>query len=288
MSVVVDSPLPTDDPELGQETAAAGETGSLDAQVVDTDADQGAADSPSPEQQEITNLSTVYGLDLSGFSSPADARAAARLLAEQYAQAGLAISQELSYLPPVPKPEAPTSQFDEVLADPTLDPAIKQKLAAAKQQYDQQLQAYDAAIQQQQTRFQETRQAEVRSRAGVALDKFASPKYGVAGARTVSQQIATQNVFKVAEAIIDGMVQRGARIPPIEAVVQMAVDLDGGAASAQKTSDAAKALGQKSRATSNAVTLGPKSRVNKPYDPLGVLNDDSFRAGLRAIAARNR
>lgn len=296
--------------------------------VVDTTvpADQvaPAAEAPVVEQpNNIALLSEQFGVDLSGFKDEDSAIAAVRLLTEQFARDGLEQQQQLyqqpagvTYQQPAPvvptAPAAPEFNFD----DPDLDPKVasvlkflKEKLDAAEYKAEQ-ANAFNRNIQEQAVQRHKN---EVTRRAAVVIDSVASDKYGSTGKRTVAQQMAVDKLYELANVVIYGMSARGAQIPTIEKVMSTVLTLDGnppkaGAANASPTPSVQSVSTPASPTLAAAVAarLEPRSGGNFPQtgvgtvpgqgsvpikradDPMGLRNDPSFQAGVRAIFARHK
>lgn len=191
-------------------------------------------------QDQIRQVAERYGVDadqLSGFSDVGNAEAAARLLLNQIASAGFqtlygqpqapaVLQPPAPVLPPVATPAAPAFELDEELIDPKVVAVIKSQQAQIAE-----AKAAAAAAQQAVAQFQSQNAAQVQQqvfdRATAAVDKVASPKYGVGQQRTVPQRLAVENLYRIADSLIAGMQARGMPVPVIETVIQQALYLDG-------------------------------------------------------------
>lgn len=201
--------------------------------VVDgTDAQTGPATSTEPEAPKPDawkdDFKNTYGFDAGGYSTKDDAFQALKDITERFALAGLNQKAPIvDDFPTVQPPAAKTEpEFDE--NDPTLSPEIK-KLLAANKVLQEQIRQREIAAEQAQAQYDARVRQEVLTRAVGAVDKLASPKYGVGATRTYTQQKALQALLQTADDIYKGMLVAGQQVPTIETIMNLAVRHDGGA-----------------------------------------------------------
>lgn len=241
---VIDSLLPQTANGF-QPPVAAGSQPSVVSPPAAFGAGNGAATDPfapptPPPVDELTQLSQSLGIDITGFSTPEDARRAVQMVVERYAASGMNGS------PAVPEPPAPPPQHQawppswattqqpsqapvaEPLESAITDPKVLKHIEDLRQRVAQ-AEARDQQRQAEQEAAYSAQVQELERRTDLAIDKLANSKYGVAGQKSFSQQVSRENLKRLAGSIILGMQNvPGQRVPLIEQVVALAAFYDGG------------------------------------------------------------
>lgn len=244
---VVDSPLPQT-PTGFNPPVVAGNQPNTD--VPPFSFEPGPAAPAVEPVDEVAQLAKSLNLDVTGFSTPEDARRAVQLVVERYAATGFA-SPQAPFEPQVPA--APTGNqyaqaqaaqqlqrqqpavrgevdddFDSAITDPKVLKKIKElnsRLAEAEAQA--QRVAQEQAAQQEQA--YQVQIAELDRRTEQAIDRMASSKYGVGPQASFSQRVSRENLKRLAGSIILGMQQvPGQRIPVVEQIIGLAAFYDNG------------------------------------------------------------
>lgn len=233
--------------------------------------------------EDLAQLGSAYGVDVNEFSGESDARAAIKLVAGKYAKIGL--NSPATQKNEVAKPKVETEEgFDETALDAKTSAYVK-KLRKDAESARRESEEYQRG--QEQARQEQTNTAwgQVMERANSVMDSVASHDFGVKNEVNSVQQIKRETVMKTAGAILQGMVASGHAVPAIEKVMETALLLNGYTVSkSQKTST--KASLPPGGVTAAEVKKPASLVIRKPYDPLQVMNDPSFRAGLNEIFGR--
>lgn len=267
----------------------------------------GVSSEPTPEGQpapevpptRAQQLSDALGIDLTQFSSEADAEVAARILVEGYAASGL----NSQPAPPTPGPPAvgpPQPQQNTAPApaevpelpdledvDPKVAAYLKQ-LTAESQQRNAELERYRQQQAQYAAQQRQQQDLEIAQRAHAAIDGWADAQYGTGQTATFAQQIARRNLLSTADAIINGMTARGQRVPTVERVIEMARLLQSG-----PTAPAAAqppALGTPAPPVPQApkAPMSPFSRDRVKVGTPNYTDDPQALAEAKAILSRSR
>lgn len=249
-----------------------------------------APETPESPLPELLELTETFGGDFTGFSSVDDAKRAALLIAQSYAQAGSVAPAHSPQRSPDPISPSPVEEEEEDFGDldlkvvarlKKLDSELKQTRAESRQ-FQERLVQEQSVLQQQQNK-------DVLDRALGAIDALADPRYGVGGNQNFTQQIARENLLRTADRIIQGMVGAGKNPPTIEKLINMAVLAESGKLPAAKAAAGGKG------APPAPVAGGSQQQI-----PAGVshrktggeidsyLGDKDYMAGARAILARGR
>lgn len=262
-------------------------TPSFEPPVIDA-----APETPAGPAPELLALGETFGGDFTGFSSIEDANRAALLIAQSYAQAGSAPPPQPPQNSQAPAPPAAAVE-DEDFGD--LDPKVVARLKrldsdlkqtrAQAQQFQDRL-AHDQHVMQQQ------QNKEILDRALATIDALADPRYGVAGNRSFTQDIARENLLRTADRIVAGMKNTGKHIPTIEKLVHMAVLAENGKL---PTAKAAAAGGSQNGVPPAPVGGGskdfgaaPQQRRKTGTEVDSYLADKDYMDGARAIVNRGR
>lgn len=263
-------------------------TPSFEPPVIDA-----APETPAGPAPELLALGETFGGDFTGFSSVEDAQRAALLIAQSYAQAG-------SVPPPAQPPQnsqtsAPPAAAveDEDFGD--LDPKVVARLKRLDSDLKQtraQAQQFQDRLAHDQQMLQQQQHKEILDRALATIDALADPRYGVAGNRSFTQDIARENLLRTADRIVAGMKSTGKSIPTIEKLVHMAVLAESGKL---PTAKAAAAGGSANGAPPAPVSGGakdhglpPQQRRKTGTEVDSYLADKDYMDGARAIVNRGR
>lgn len=239
----------------------------------------------APEWQ--ASLAKRFGVDVSGFSDEANALSAIRMTAENSARAGVQSAPVVQTPEPVEpvKPSEVTAESLGLEGD-EIDANILQAFQVMSIRHDKKIAdlqtAYDKQIEQVTADSSVSGTANAQT-ANTLIDKLASPKYGVGDNRTVPQQMAVNKVFEIAELIAKGGSVQGMSV---ENIVEMALLSDAGVAMSSvqgnpppEPTSAGGAAGEKKIYGRKPVT----KRGDNPIDPMGLLEDPVFRAGVTRI-----
>ncbi len=208
---------------------------------------QGQA-SPQAVQADLQKLGKVFGVDVSQFKNPEDAKQALRILSERYIQHGLAPQppvQQQQQQPPQQRQQAPPPQqqqrrednFDFNGVDPIVAQrirALEAEVAASREETATFRQQSEQAAQAQ---FHQAR-AEIRNRANRALDSLQNPTFGVGGQQNLQQQFARRSFLDMTEKMIIGMAESNTLNSTIEDIVLSMAYLANGAAPPQQQQQA--------------------------------------------------
>jgi hypothetical protein len=297
--VVVDSPLPV---EVDRFSGAPIETAGVPAVPAADATQQAATETPAAGQpNELVELSQKFGVDLTGFSSKQDALAAVRLQAERFAQAGIQPSFDFGPVSQGQQQVVPAQPAAEVEPNFDFGEDVNPKVVAFLKEQHKQTQAAIKEAKEARSQVDNfhrqsvtQRQVEVTQRAERSIDSLVSPKYGVSGKRNISQELAVQTLKQKAGAILNGFVYSNQPVPTIETIMALAVELDGGAGVVAQQQ---AAVGQQQIP---AHSLSPRQgtvpnggaptlpNVARPHDPLGLLNDPGYIAGVKRIMASSK
>lgn len=286
---VVDSPIPSTPVDPSPIDNDSSESGALADDNAESEDTHDASVSDSGERDWAKDLSEQFGTDVSGFSSEKDALSAVRMLAEDYAKRGLTqpSNSSINYETVDQNSSQDTSDdlgvdFDDADLDPKIASAFK-TLQSNYQKLVQQQKDTEERFRQTQAEQVKSQWNQVWERANSAIDKLASPKYGVGGNRTALQMIATNNIRQLTESIISGMAQSGKQLPTIEKLVSMAVMLDGGELPKKASPKANAPVPPDQRGVRPQIQSSSSSKVVDPSDPLGLRNDPKYRQAIRHI-----
>lgn len=246
---------------------------------------------PEGPSAEILALNETFGADFSTFSSSEDAQRAALLVAQSYAQAGNVAPQRQAPAAPV-APAAPAAPaVEEDYGD--LDPKVVERLKRMDNELKQtraQAQQFQDRIAHDQQMLQQQQHQDILNRALGAIDELADARYGVAGNRTFTQDLARENLLRTADRIVAGMRAAGRNPPPIEKLVRMAVLAESGklptakaAAAAVKGASPAPIAGG---SNVQGVPQVPRRKTGGEVDTYTA--DKEFMDGARAIVSRGR
>lgn len=184
----------------------------------------------------LTQLSQVFGVDLSQVADNASATSALSAVIDIIAQAG---QQSGAPPAPAPAPTAPTVQaptidfsFDPAaLADTSPELAEGFKNLTAKQQEAFKTILAEASEAKQLAQkaaedFQAIRAGQVQQqwkavtdRAESFLDSLNSPKFGSSANRTVAQRIEAEKAHALANDVIKGLIRYSGQVPTIETIM---------------------------------------------------------------------
>lgn len=269
-------------------------------------------------QDQIKAFAESYGLPaehFAGFTDLSNAQAAARLLLDSFAREGLGGWEQSPVLdgpaapvfPPAPNvvqqpqpaqvTEALKLDLDEATLDPKLVAAFKQLQEFASkgvQSATERAEKAEKLVQEFQTRQQNEQRQAVATRASSAVDKLASPRYGVGRNRTAAQKLAVENLYRLADGIIYGMHNRGLPVPQIEQVIQQAVLLDQTASApaqpVQPQQQQPQLLPQQYQGHFGQAFAPPRAPVNTPFPqqnrPISLENDQQFAQAALEILRR--
>lgn len=255
--------------------------------------DAAAPETPAAPAEELIALNETFGGDFTGFSSVEDAQRAALLVAQSYAQAGLAPPQQHSApaVPAVPAAQAPpVVEEDYSDLDPKVAARLKQ-LDADLRQTRAQAQQFQDRLLHEQTMIQQQQNHEILNRALAAIDALEDPRYGVGGNRTFTQDIARENLLRTADRIVAGMKGAGKSVPTIEKLVRMAVLAETGKLPVPKKAGAPGRPGAPPAPLAGgtpgqSIPQVPRRKTGGEVDT--YMGDKDFMDGARAIVNRNR
>jgi hypothetical protein len=203
---------------------------------------------PQPQvQDDLQKLGKVFGVDVSQFKNPDDARQALRILSERYIQQGNHQPQpQRQQAPPPPQrtdlprhtvSTPPQRKAEDELDYNGVDPvvanrlrALEAEIAASKQESQQYRDQFEQA---EQAKVLDARR-EIHSRANRALDSLHHATFGVGGNQTLQQQFARRSFLDMTEKMIIGMAENGTLNSPIEDIVLSMAFLTSGAAPQQQ------------------------------------------------------
>lgn len=251
---------------------------------------------PAAPAPELVQLTETFGGDFTGFSSVEDAQRAALLIAQSYAQAGVA---------PPAQPQPPAGYATSTNAPPAqeeidysalgdLDPkvaAILKKLDGDLKTTRTEARQFQERLANEQSAMQQQQNQELLNRALGAIDGLADARYGVGGNQNFSQQMARENLLRTADRIVQGMRAAGRTPPTIEKLIGMAVLAESG-----KLPAPPKAAG----AGRPGAPPAPLAGGTQPPQPSGFqrrktggevdtyMQDADFMNGARAIVQRGR
>jgi molecular chaperone GrpE (heat shock protein) len=252
-----------------------------------------APETPEGPAPELLALGETFGGDFTGFSSVEDANRAALLIAQSYAQAG-----NVQHPPQPPQnSQAPTPPAAAVEEEDfgDLDPKVIARLKRLDSDLKQtraQAQQFQDRLTHDQLMLQQQQHQDILNRALATIDSLADPRYGVAGNRSFTQDIARENLLRTADRIVAGMKSTGKSIPAIEKLVHMAVLAESGKL---PTAKAAAAGGGSNGAPpaplgggSKDGAFAPQQRRKTGTEVDSYLGDKDYMDGARAIVNRGR
>lgn len=234
------------------------------------------APAASKYDEDTIAMAQAYGVDVNGFADDASARNAVKLIAERYAFANQQVPQEEV------EDEQVVDEIDKTVLDAKTAQYIK-KLEAQSAKQQELLLAQHQAAQQAEAQYIDNLWADSTRRSIALVDGLAHPALGVSGKTTPLQDAGREAVFKTAGRLLNGFLREGRNPPAIEVVVRTALELNG--------------IPSKKPATPNAKSLppGPTAAqpakkinlptVRRPHDPLGIMQDESFRRAVPEIFA---
>lgn len=315
---VVDSPLPNVANGAAPPEPAPQNTPDPTLQkILDASKQQQQAPKVDPETDRLGKL---FNVDLSQFSNPNDAKAAVRLVAERYAALGSAAQQQpqqqipqQQFQQPKPAAQLPAAQQQQAAYD-GIDPVIAQKLQALEAEVQaarQESQAYKEQAEQQYTVQLQAQEQQLHQRAQSAIDKLASPKYGVGGQQTFQQRFARENLIRMTMSMANGMYQSGTALPTIEEILQSTAEMFDGYTPKPQAAPQVDIVAQLNAAAQQQVPAPfqapqvPAPQVPAPFQVpqpqtqlppnkkfSGGINDlstdSTFMAGARQILSRGR
>jgi hypothetical protein len=215
--------------------------------------------SPASVQADLQKLGKVFGVDVSQFKNPDDARQALRILSERYIQHGLnsnvppphqqAPLQQRQQAPP-PQQRQTQQRTEDEFDYNGVDPIVANKLRALEAEVAASRE--EAAIFRQQSeaaaaaQFQNAR-AEIRNRANRALDSLQSATFGVGNQQNLQQQFARRSFLDMTEKMIIGMAESNTLNSTIEDIVLSMAYLTNGAQAPQQQQQPQQQLPQQSQ-----------------------------------------
>lgn len=224
--------------------------------------------------EDTIAMANAYGVDVEQFTDDASARSAVKLIAERYAVE----RQNETYQEPVE--ETPVEEIDRSQLDAKTAAYIK-KLEAEQARDRERAEAYERQVVEANQNQINQLWADSTRRAIKLVDELAHPSLGVTGKTTPLQNAAREAVFKTAGRLLTGFLREGRDAPPIEVVVRTALELTG-IPTKRSTTAVAKTLppGPTPAATPKQLKLPTKKQ---PHDPLGIMQDETFRRGIQEI-----
>ena len=247
-----------------------------DTPASDTAATTGASDQTQSKFDEDTvAMAAAYGVPLDGFADDASARNAVKLIAERYA-----IEQPTYVENEVEEDEE--EGFDKSALDAPTAAYIK-KLEQEVAQSQRQLQEIREAQEQIERQNIDRLWSDTTKRAVALVDSLAHPALGTSGKTTPLQNAAREAVFKTTGRLLNGFLREGREAPAIEVVLRTALELNG-IPSKKPVTPAAKSLPPGATAAVPAKQLKLPT-IKKPHDPLGIMQDETFRRGVAEIFA---
>lgn len=262
-----------------------------------------------PEEQEpsyVDRIGQTFGVDFGEFSSPADQERAAKMFVERFIADGMAIGQQVPQQQQAPQAQPQVAEEDEDetevggwdASDPKVQKQFK-KLLKELELTKQQTQYLQQQLEQQSYQRNQGLVTEIQNRAQGTLDKFGSAKYGVGGQQSFSQQLARQNVLRMADAILNKVTAGGGRVPTVEQLIEAAAYYDGvkpgaKAANTDTMGEIEKLVNQQvppaPKTTTSPFGGSPPAQQKKPVTHESQLytNDSNYMAGARHILRRGR
>jgi len=254
--------------------------------------ESGLQSAASDLQTQFAEIASTYGVDAQIFShcpNIESAYAALQAIVSHNVQSGFGFQPEVPAQPQqqIQQPAQAAAQAAEFTLD--LDPETDPKIIAAFKALHQSQQAAIQEARQAREQFDklqeqqvQTRQIEMLNRANTSIDKIASPKYGVGQNRSFQQKLAVQNLYRIADVLMDRYSANG-QVPSIEAIMQQALLMDG---HVPQTKPAAPVPPAKPAIPSPAQLLQRTATPSQHTPNVPLDRNPNFIQGVREILAR--
>lgn len=190
------------------------------------------AETQPAEGPTVEDISKMVGLDLSGFSNPQDAMAAARLFIANQLQTPTppANQNPLQPVPGSPVQEQEEDPFSFELGE-YADEATVKNFNKIKENYSALANEVKTLKAQREAEVQAQRRQmydQVQARADEVITGADEERYGKPGARTPVQEFAVQNVYNTVLGLVRKLSSTGREVPDIDTLTRQAVFMDTG------------------------------------------------------------